>query len=96
VNNDDDAIDDEGNGTHVAGIAAANTNNGQGIAGTCPQCSVLPLKTLNTAGTGSWTDVAAAIRYATDQGARVINLSLGAEDCTADLADAINYRLVAQ
>ncbi|MBN1316286.1 MAG: S8 family serine peptidase, partial [Anaerolineales bacterium] len=73
------------------GIAAANTNNGQGIAGICPQCRILPLKVLDSVGSGNLSDVAAAIRYSVDQGADVINLSLGGEDCTADLADAINY-----
>jgi subtilisin family serine protease len=46
VNNDEDAMDDHGHGAFVAGIAAANTNNGQGIAGVCPGCQVLPITVL--------------------------------------------------
>jgi PKD repeat protein len=91
VTPDEDAMDNHGHGTHVAGIAAANTNNGQGIAGICPQCRILPLKTANIAGTARITDTASAIRYATDQGASVINLSLTGDNCTPDLADAVNY-----
>jgi thermitase len=91
VNDDTVAFDDEGHGTHVTGIATANTNNGYGIAGLCPDCSVLPLKVLNSAGKGNWEDLATAIRYATDTGADVINLSLGSSSCSPDVADAINY-----
>ena len=91
VNNDDDAQDDNGHGTHVAGIAAAKMNNGQGIAGICPNCRILPVKTQGAGGQGSFGDVSAAIRYSADAGASVINMSLGAQVCTAELAEAVNY-----
>lgn len=91
VNDNDDAMDDNGHGTHVAGIIAANTNNGQGIAGICPQCRILPLKTLNAALRSFPADVASAIRYATDQGAKVINLSQGSDSCNPEEAEAVNY-----
>ena len=64
-------------GTHVAGIAAAATGNGKGIAGVAPDAKLLAVKVLDEEG-GSFTDVGRGIRYAADRGAKVINLSLGA------------------
>ena len=64
-------------GTHVAGIAAAQGDNGIGIAGVAPDAAIMPVKVLDEAG-GSFADIAAGIRYAADNGADVINLSLGA------------------
>ncbi len=65
-------------GTHVAGIAASVTGNGEGIAGVAPEAKLLAVRVLDDEGSGSFEDVARGIRYATDQGADVINLSLGA------------------
>jgi subtilisin family serine protease len=64
-------------GTHVAGIAAAVTGNGAGVAGVARDASLMPVKVLTEDG-GSFEEVAAGIRWATDHGADVINLSLGA------------------
>ena len=64
-------------GTHVAGIAAAATDNGAGIAGVARGASIMPIKVL-TADGGSFEEIAAGIRYAADHGADVINMSLGA------------------
>jgi serine protease len=64
-------------GTHVAGIAAAATNNGIGIAGVAPDAKIMPVKVL-TADGGSFDEVAAGVRWAADHGANVITLSLGA------------------
>jgi serine protease len=68
---------DDAHGTHVAGIAAAATNNGVGIAGVAPDAKVMPVKVLEN-GSGTFEDIAAGIRWATDHGADVINMSLGA------------------
>jgi serine protease len=71
------ANDDHGHGTHVAGTIAQLTNNGVGVAGIAPQVKLMPLKVLNSYGYGTIADIAAAIRYAADNGAKVINMSLG-------------------
>ncbi|HEY9693105.1 MAG TPA: S8 family peptidase [Oculatellaceae cyanobacterium] len=91
VNSDYEAQDDQGHGTHVAGIAAAATNNGTGIAGMCPDCSILPIKVLDSTGSGSFSNIASAIRYATDKGAKVINLSLGGGSSSTTLLNAVRY-----
>ncbi len=66
-----------GHGTHIAGIIASASNNDSGIAGLNPNARIMPLKTLNFLGRGRSDQIAAAIHYAIDNGARVINLSLG-------------------
>lgn len=79
--------DDNGHGTHVAGTIAESTNNGEGVAGIAFEATIMPLKVLTSEGMGRMSDVAAAIRYAADNGAHVINLSLG-----SPLPDAITRR----
>ena len=74
------AADDNGHGTHVAGTIAAVTNNEIGVAGLAWGASLLPLKALDSTGTGSWYAIADAIGYATNQlGVRAINMSLGSD-----------------
>lgn len=90
VNKDDDAMDDHGHGTHVAGIAAAATNNSKGVAGVCPECKILPVKVLDKWGGGTDDILVKGIDYAVQQGAQVINLSLGGNNCSKTLANAIN------
>ena len=71
------AADEQGHGTHVAGIAAAVRDNGVGIAGVAPDAELVVAKVLSGAGTGSIEDINAGIRWVVDHGARVVNLSLG-------------------
>ena len=71
--------DDFGHGTWVAGIIAARANNGKGIAGVAPKAKILSIKTLDKEGVGTIDDVARAVLFATEHGAKVINLSLGSD-----------------
>ena len=91
VDGDADPRDDNGHGTAVAGVVAARANNGIGIAGACWSCSVMPVKVLGSSGAGTTTDVAAGIIWAANHGASVINLSLGAQDTTDALSQAVSY-----
>jgi subtilisin family serine protease len=91
VNDDAVAQDDEGHGTLVAGIAGAATNNGIGIAGAAWNASIMPVKVLDETGAGSDFDIANAITWAADNGAHVINLSLGAPGSSVTLFDAVEY-----
>ena len=83
--------DHSGHGTHVAGIIAAGTGNGEGIAGMNPRARILPLKVLNFMGYGRGSRVAEAIYYAVGKGARVINLSLGGAQTSQTARRAIDY-----
>jgi thermitase len=69
--------DIHGHGTHVAGSVAALTNNGQGVSGTCPACVLLNVKVLGDSGGGSWDGIAKGIDWSANNGAKVINMSLG-------------------
>ncbi|MEJ5199044.1 MAG: malectin domain-containing carbohydrate-binding protein [Anaerolineae bacterium] len=91
VNADNNPSDDQGHGTHVTGIIAAAMDNGLGLVGVAPAVSILPVKVLNAMNTGSWADIAAGIVYAADQGAQIINLSLGGPVDDAILLDAVRY-----
>lgn len=91
VNNDPDPADDNGHGTHVAGIAGAGTNNGVGMAGMCGGCSLMPVKVLDSTGSGLWYMVAEGIVYAVDNGADIINLSLGGYTTSTLLESAVAY-----
>lgn len=89
VLNDNDPMDDNGHGTHCAGIAAATTNNSLGVAGTSWNGKIMVLKCLNNVGQGSYADIAKAVNYASNKGANVISMSLGGYAESGILRDAL-------
>jgi serine protease len=91
INQDTHANDDEGHGTHVAGTIAQSTNNGQGVSGVAFGATLMPVKVLDERGQGSYDMVAKGIFYATNRGARVINLSLSGRGGSSALAEAVDY-----
>lgn len=91
VNGDTDPSDDYGHGTMVAGIIAARTDNGLGLASYCWRCSLMPVKVIGANGVGTSSDVAAGITWATDHGARVINMSFVMAAGDDALASAVEY-----
>jgi len=91
VNNNANAADDHGHGTHVAGTIAQSTNNRRGVAGVAPDVSIMPIKVLSAGGSGSIGGIAQGIRWAADHGANVINMSLGGRMAMGTLAKAVKY-----
>lgn len=97
VNGDFDATDDHYHGTHVAGIAAAETNNNEGISGVAWNCKILPIKVVIVPVDPTEDPYAPddllieGIMYAADHGADVINLSLGGEFPNSALEEALAY-----
>ena len=91
VNDREKTEDDNGHGTHVAGIIAQSTNNGYGVAGIAHLANIMPLKVLSADGGGTVADIAEAIKFAADRGADVINLSLGGGGASQLLEQAIAY-----
>ncbi len=91
INNDNNAEDDNGHGTHVAGTIGALTNNGTGVAGMNWSVSLMAAKVLNASGSGSYTAVANGITWAADNGAKVINISLGGSFGSRTLSNAVKY-----
>ncbi len=91
VNDRIEAFDDAGHGTHVAGTIAQSTNNNYGVAGIAYEASLMPLKVLSAQGGGTVADIAEAIRYAADNDADVINMSLGGPGESKLMEEAIDY-----
>ncbi|GIV10881.1 MAG: hypothetical protein KatS3mg020_0372 [Fimbriimonadales bacterium] len=101
LNNTTNALDDNGHGTHCAGIAAAEINNGVGVAGVAAwnpsvanaraYVQLMPVKVLSSSGSGSLDSVARGITWAADNGAHILSLSLGAGTGAQQLQDAVNY-----
>ena len=90
VEDDERAQDEDSHGTHVAGTIAA-ANNGFGVTGVAYDAQIMAVRVLDASGRGSNTDVAAGIRYAADNGADVINLSLGGDFPSSTIEAAIEY-----
>jgi thermitase len=91
VNDDTSAADDNGHGTWVAGIIASNANDGYGMAGISWTDKILPVKVMNREGTGTTADLIAGIRWSADQGADIINMSVGGYPYSQIMQDAVNY-----
>jgi subtilisin family serine protease len=87
-----DTNDDNGHGTAVAGIVTA-AEGASGIPGACAQCRILAVKALAANGTADWDTVSAAVKWAADHGANVINLSLGSAHVPGSIADAVAYAI---
>ena len=91
VYNDSNPMDDHNHGTHCAGIIGAVGNNGVGVSGVCWNCSIMPVKAINSWGGGYETDLANAIIYAADNGADIISMSWGGYFDSSLIRDAIDY-----
>jgi serine protease len=91
VNDKTAADDDNGHGTHVAGTVAQSTNNNYGVAGIAYEAKIMPLKVLSGSGGGTISDIAEAIRFAADNKADIINMSLGGGGESQVMKDAIDY-----
>lgn len=83
-------LDDNGHGTHVSGTIAGENNN-YGVTGIAYDAKIMPVKALDSSGSGSYSSISKGIRYAVDNGANVINLSLGGGSSNRTLESAINY-----
>lgn len=91
VNNDNDPTDDHGHGTNVAGIALATGNNNIGYAGVNWKSKIMICKALDANNSGSFAAIANSIYYAVDNGAKVINMSIGGTGASSTLKNAADY-----
>ncbi len=89
---DDDSVpsDENGHGTHVAGIATAVTHNGAGVAGMSWEARIMPVRVLDNTGSGYNSDITNGITWAYQNGADVLNLSLGGSTYSQAMQDAVN------
>lgn len=90
VDNNNNVLDNNDHGTHVAGTIAAE-NNGIGVTGIAYNSKIMPVKVLDANGSGSYSNIAKGIYYAVDNGANIINLSLGGNSSNNTLKSAIEY-----
>jgi len=92
INSDTHPNDDNSHGTHVAGTVAQTTNNSLGVAGVAFNTTIMPVKVLSGAGSGTYQNVADGIYYAVNNGAKIINMSLGGSEPSDNvLKDAVAY-----
>ncbi len=90
ISNNNDPMDDNGHGTHVAGIIGAKGNNGIGVAGVAWNCKLVPLKVLDNNGQGPMSALINAIEYCEKMNIKIINMSLGSVDSSSAEYDALN------
>ena len=90
VNSDNDPMDDDGHGTSVASVIAANTNNGIGGTGLDWNCRLMPVKILDSSGYGFYSWMTSGINYARENGANVINLSAGGSSASSSMTVAVD------
>ncbi|HEY9800904.1 MAG TPA: S8 family peptidase [Leptolyngbyaceae cyanobacterium] len=88
--NNNNTFDDNGHGTHVSGLIAGE-NDGVGVTGVAYNSKIMSVKVLDASGSGSYDAIASGIRYAVDNGAKVVNLSLGGDYSNQTLQSAIEY-----
>lgn len=91
IENNNFPDDDNGHGTHVAGIIASETNNQEGVAGMTWYNKIMPVKAMESGGYGTTFDIAKGITWAVDHGADVINLSLGNYQPSELMEHAVQY-----
>lgn len=91
IDNDNNPEDEFGHGCGVSGLIAAGINNQIGIAGVYPNARIMPLKVLDKNGIGAYSDLAKALIYATDNGADIINMSLGGYIDSEIIREAVSY-----
>jgi len=89
VANDNDPKDENGHGTHCAGIVAAE-DNGEGVIGVAPKTAIYAVRSLDAYGSGSISDIVAGIDWCIDNGMDVISMSLGGSSSDSTLEDAVN------
>jgi len=91
VNDDSHPNDDNGHGTHVTGTIAQSTNNDLGVAGIAFGCSIMPVKVMDATGLGDYFTITQGIYFAVQNGAKVINLSLGSSSASITLQNAVAF-----
>jgi subtilisin family serine protease len=83
--------DNDGHGTHVAGIVAGRANDALGVSGICWSAKLMPVKFMNSQGKGSTSNAIAAIQYAVKQGFKIVNCSFGSSSKSSALKDVVDY-----
>ncbi|MCK4536911.1 MAG: S8 family serine peptidase, partial [Desulfuromonadales bacterium] len=91
VNDDAHPNDDDGHGTHVTGTIAQSTNNALGVAGIAFDTAIMPVKVLDSSGSGTYAAIADGIYFAAANGARIISMSLGGSSASITLENALAY-----
>jgi subtilisin family serine protease len=84
-------VDNTGHGTATSGTIAADTNNGVGVAGVAWGNMIMPLVVVDSTGSASYSNIASAITYAADHGARIMNISIAGSSASSTLQSAVNY-----